>query len=716
MKKVVRSVCQACHSECGVLVHVNNGKAIKVEGDPKHPMSRGFICVKGQAEPQRTYHPDRLKYPLRRVGDRGEGKWEQVSWDKVLAEIAEKLTAIKEKFGPESIALINGTGPRHAHFSSLLPHALGSSNKISVDLHICLAPAMVAEHSTIGHSITMERGPDYQNTNCILVFGGHPLVSHPPRGVELVEAKRKRKAKLIVVDPRKTQLASQADLWLQIRPGTDAALALGMMNVIINEHLYDKEFVDEWCYGFDKLIERVSKYTPDKVSEITWIPADKIMEATRMYATTKPAVLHRRVAIDQNINSTQTGRALINLVALTGNIDVRGGNLLTSRLEGYLPSTTLSGREEPLKPSPEVLEKRIGSKEFPLISGPEAVFPFVTSFLAFEAMDTGKPYPIKALHCAGANPIINVQKSKWVLSALKKLELLVVVDFFMTPTAEIADYILPATTWLEREELCDIPYMNCISTRQKAIEPLYECWDDLKIVIELIKRIPWANRKMVPWDSVKGCYEWLVKGTGLTFDEFKRRGYIVVPFKYKKYEEAGFKTPSGKVELYSTIFEKYGYDPLPDFKEPLESPVNTPELAKDYPLILITGSRYIEYFCSEGRQISQLRKRMPDPLVEIHPDTARAISIGDGDWVWIETPRVMGERVKFKAKLTTNIDPRVVHAAYGWWFPEKPGPEHGCFDSNINVILSADPPREEICGSVPLKGTLCRIYKCDSGG
>ena len=197
----------------------------------------------------------------------------------------------------------------------------------------------------------------------------------------------------------------------------------------------------------------------------------------------------------------------------------------------------------------------------------------------------------------------------------------------------------------------------------------------------------------------------------MTFDELKEKGYIVVPREYKKYEKKGFTTPTGKVELYSTLFEKHGHDPLPIYREPLLSPVSTPELMKDYPLILITGGRYINFFHSEGRQISQLRKLVPDPEIEIHPDTAKSMGIADGDWVWVEAPKVEGERVRLKAKLTDGIDPKVVHAAHAWWFPEKPAPEHGCFDSNINVILSDAGPREEVCGSVASRGTLCRVYK-----
>jgi len=712
MKRIVRTTCQACHCECGVLVHVKDGIVTKVEGDPEHPMNRGFICIKGQAQPQLLYHPDRLKYPLKRAGERGGGKWERISWNEALDSIAEKLTMVKEKYGSESIASIHGTGPRAAlAASSLFPFVLGSPNHISVDLHICFAPSLVAEFCTVGNSITMEQGPDYRNANCIIVWGGNPLASHPPRGNEIVEAKRKRKAKLIVIDPRQTPLASQADLWLPVRPGTDALLALGMMRLIIEEELYDKEFVDEWCYGFDKLRERVKEYPLEKVAEITWLPADKIREAARIYATTKPAVLHHRVAVEHNVNSTQTDRALVILIALTGNIDIKGGNLFPMSIEGYIPSIVLAGAGKEFRPSPEVEERRIGRKEFPLVAGPDAVLPFVPSPLAVEAMLTGNPYPLKAIYCAGGNPVVDAQNSKRVWKALKNLELLVVTDFFMTPTAELADYVLPATTWFERDDCCDIPYMDFISARQKVIEPLYECWDDLKILIELVKRIPWANRKAVPWNDVNECNEWMVKGMGITFEDFKKRGYIAVPHQYKKYEGQGFDTPTGKVELYSTILEKHGYDPLPSYREPPESPISTPELMKEYPLILITGGRHIAYFHSEGRQLPRLRKLVPDPELEIHPEAAKGLGINNRDWVWLETPKIKGERVRFKAKLTSGIHPKVVHVPHGWWFPEKPAPEHGCFESNINVVMSGDPPREEICASVPTRGTLCKVYK-----
>jgi thiosulfate reductase / polysulfide reductase chain A len=712
METTVRTVCQACHAECGVVAHVKDGRVTRIVGDPNHPMNRGFICVKGRSEPERLYHPDRLKHPLRRAGERGSGKWERISWDAALDGIAEKLTETKEKYGPEAIATIHGTGPRSSINATLLPLALGSPNRISVDLHICLAPSLAADFSTVGATITMEEGPDYLNSNCIMVWGGNPPVAHPPRGQAILEGVKKG-AKLIVVDPYKTKLAERADLWLQVRPGTDVALALGMLHVIVEEGLYDKEFVEKWCYGFDKLVQRVKEYTPDKVADITWVPANMISEAARMYATTKPASHYHRIGIEQNVNSTQTARAFNILIAITGNIDVKGGNLLPTHIPGAIPTFALSVSGPWLRWTKETEWKRIGAREFPLISGPDAAIPFVTSYHAFKAIETGQPYPLRALYCSGANPVINVQNSKWIWHTLKKLDFFVVADFFMTPSAELADYVLPVTTWLETDEPCDINYMNYVAARQKVVEPLYEAWDNVKIVLELIKRIPWADRKLVPWDTPNECYEWLYRDAQFTFEELKQKGYVIEPVKYKKYEQEELKTASGKVEIFSSLFEKYGYDPLPCYAEPPEGPFSSPELMKDYPYILITGSRKIEFFASEGRQISTLRKASPDPEIVMHPDAARQIGVKDGDWVWLETPKVAGERVRLKATINDSIRPEVVQASYGWWFPEKPGPEHGCFESNINVVLTATPPWDEICCSVPTRGTICKLYKSE---
>ncbi len=710
--KTLRTVCQACHCECGVLVTVERGRALNIQGDPDHPMNRGATCIKGRSYLETQYHPDRLKYPLKRAGPRGEGKWEQVSWEKALTEIAAKLTSLKDSFGPESFASIHGTGPRSSFVAThLMASALRSPNVVSVDCHICYEPSVIAEKATMGESVMIEHGPDYPSANCIVLWGGNPETSHPPLGTQVLLAKKQRSAKLIVIDPRRTHLASLADLWLQVRPGTDGALALGMINTVISENLYDAEFVERWCLGFEQLKRRAMDFTLQKVSEITWVPADKIREAARMYATTKPAVLHHRVAVEHNINSTQTCRALSILLALTGNIDIEGGNLLRMQVPGYIGRGALYGNDRSYRMDAASEQHRIGASDYPLVSGLDALgFPFVVSPLWIDTLSTGQPYPIKSMYCAGGNPVVNCQDTKRVWALLRKLDLFVVADFFMTPTAELADYVLPVKTWLERDECCDLIYNNYIAARQKVVDTSFAALDDLEIAIGLVRKLPWADRLFLPWESVAEHNDWAVKGTGLSFAQFSQTGYLSEPMQYKKYERRAFQTPSGKVELYSSIFEKHGYDPLPSYREPARSPASTPELAKEYPLVLTTGARHIEYFHSEGRQIPSLRKSVPDPELEVHPETAACCGIMENDWVWVETPEARGQKVKLKAVLTDDIDRRVVHARHAWWFPETPGPEHGCFDSNISVLLSNE-PREEICCSVATRGTLCRIYK-----
>jgi thiosulfate reductase/polysulfide reductase chain A len=704
----IRTVCQGCHSECGVLVNVEDNRVTAVKGDPNHPVSKGHVCVKGKTYGELISHPDRLRFPLKRGATKASGQWQRISWDQALDEIAAKLTAIREKHGPCSIGTFHGTAPRQGMFlARLMGKALRTPNVLNTDLHICYAPSMVAEFATVGASILQEQGPDYLNSKCILIFGGNPPVSHPGRGRDLLEAVAKRGTKLIVVDPRRTDLAKRADMWLQIRPGTDQALILAMLHTVISEQLYDREFVENYCNGFAELSAHIKQYTPEWAAQITWLSADQIRQAARLYATTKPAIAHRRVALDQSMNSTQSARAVLALVALTGNLDVPGGNLLPTPVPGFI---TTGGVMAHCKPDDELAKQRLGATEYPLISGPDGLFLVVHAAIANRAMLEGEPYPLKALLLAGGNPVVNKQNTRHTWNAYKALDLLVVSDFFMTPTAELADYVLPATTWLERDECCDEPYLNCAAARQKAVEPPPECRDDVQIGIDLLQRLPWADHDAMPWKTSGEFHEFRVRGMNMTFEQFKDIGYVAPTPVPRKYQQGKLRTPSGMVELRSSIFEKHGYNPLPDYVEPLHGPLSTPELMESYPHILVTGGRTIEYYLSAERQLDAIRKLMPDPLFEMHPETAAKAGVKDGDWVWVETPQIKGERVKLRVKTTTDFDPRVVHAQHGWWFPERPAPERGCFDSNISLVLTDEPPREPICGSLPLRGTICRFY------
>lgn len=700
-ERVVKSACRMCHGICGVLVHIRNGRVVKVTGDPDCPTSNGYICVKGKASVELLYHPDRLKFPLKRVGARGENRWQRISWDEALDTIAEKLLKFKHEFGAESIVTMQGTGRPYSVFHARFRHCLGTPNEVGCT-HVCYFSRVVASAMTCGTlPICDYYGFGDVYPKCVVVWGCNITESGASDGMcgyQLTQTVKKG-AKLIVIDPRRTRIASKADHWIQIRPGTDDALALGMLHTIIKEELYDKDFVRKWASGFDELRERVESYSPEKVEEITWVPAGTIRAAARMYATTKPACIQWGVAVDQNINSFQTARAILLLSGITGNIDVPGGDVfwvppanVVKQSPGFNPSLVL-----PEKVSPEMWAKKIGAGKYKVI---DQVHPS----LFLDAVFSEKPYLPKALFIIGSNTLVTHSDSLRWAQALEKLDFIAAVELFMTPTTQMADIVLPSASWLETDDVADMHFTWCVLIRQK-VATIGECRDDKQIMIDLAHRMGMGD--CFPWRNVKEYCDWVLKDAGITFDEFKELGIIKSEMRYRKYEEEGFATPSGKFELLCSTLESMGYDPLPYFVEPPESPYSTPELFKSYPLIITTGGRVQAFFHSEGRQIKSLRKLNPDPLVEIHPATAKGLGIEEGDWVWIESPR---GRIKQKARLTKGIHPGVVHAQHGWWFPEKGPPEYGFKESNVN-LLTGGMPSDPHTGSESWRSFLCKVYR-----
>jgi len=708
--RVVKSVCFPCHSNCGVLVHVQDGRVIKIEGDPEHPENEGTMCVRGLAFTQLLYHPDRIKYPMKRIGEKGKGKWQRISWDEALDTIALKIKRAREEYGPESIAFTFCDGDRgNMAPGCALLNALGSPMICGTDAHYCFRPQGVACMVTFGRGnfFTGHAGFDFANSKCIFIWGANHFESQPSKGKDIIKG-MKNGAKLIVVDPRFTNLAAKADLWLQVRPATDGALALGMLNYIIEQELYDKEFVDKYCFGFEQLKERVKEYPVRKVSEITWVPEEDIGQAATMYATLKPASLAFYMGLSMNTNAMQAMRAVHLLIALTGNVDVKGGNLLFERT--HLPMSAV-GRKTYLPK--EEMAKAPGVKERPMFYGRDALIFAHSHPPAFlDMLHTGEPYKIKVLLSA-SDPVMGLQNSKKVREALKNVDFFVDIDFFISPTASLADILLPAATYLERDKVWSGFYHNFFCVAGKVIEPVGECRDEVEVFIELAKRL--GVELPVPMNSVKEFNDWMLSRAGMTFNDLRGKGVVQVPFEYKKYEKEGYRFPTetGKIELYSKYFEKYGYDPLPYYEEPPQSPYSTPGLFEQYPLILISGARTNCFYHGLGRQIPWLRELCPEPTVEIHPDTADKLGIHDGDWVWIETSQMEG-RVKQKAELTLGIHPKVVHARSHWWFPERTDePERGCMESNINAIMSAGEPFDPISGSTVVRGCLCKVYKVE---
>ncbi|MBW2066757.1 MAG: molybdopterin-dependent oxidoreductase [Deltaproteobacteria bacterium] len=711
--EVVRSIARTapgCHSGCGVLLYVKDKTLIKVEGNPDFPFNQGRLCPRCQVLPQVVYNRDRITYPMRRIRAKGEVSWKRISWEEAFEIIASNLLDIKEKLGPESVIFCTGTARDLPYWIQRLAHSYGSPNTTCwgpLYGAACYRPKVVLQRLMMGERAVADCSqffPDrYDNAEwkrpeCILVWGNNPVVSSADgiSGPWIVEG-LKLGSKLIVVDPRKTWLASRADVWMQIRPGTDGALGLGLLNVIINEGLYDKQFVKEWTYGFEKLREKVKEYPPERVAEITWIPKDQIVKAAKLYAQSKPASVQWGVALDQSKECIPTLQAIVALWSVTGNLDVPGGNVIYTGIQGM---PTLG------KMSKELSEKTMSSP-FPLSpnDGQHVI----------DQMLEGKPYPIKAAWIQGTNTFVTEADPKRVYKAFSQISFNVVVDLFMTPTAEaFADIVLPAATYAERDGLTiEPPPLPYVGTINKAIEPVGESKSDMELILEMGRRL---NPQAWPWEDVHGWYNHILQPLGITFEKLREKGWIYAPFHYRKHEngllrpdgEPGFNTPTGKVELYCTSLKKAGLDPLPYYEEPPESPVRTPDFSKDYPLILTTGAKVYAFFHSEQRQVPLLRQLNPDPIVEIHPDTAKELGIRDGEWVCIENRY---GRCKQKARLTPDIDRQVVSAQHGWWYPEKPPSElYGAWESNIGLLIPPGWTGRSGYG-YPFKNLLCKIYK-----
>jgi len=690
---VVKSHCRMCHGGCGVLVYVKDGKIAKIAGDPDCPINHGTLCSKGIGASQLVYHPDRLTYPVRRVGSKGSGKWERISWDEALDAIAEKILNYKESFGAESIVMGYGTGRENEAVIYRFANLLGSPNTLTAG-HFCYGPRIATTIITCGTNPIV----DYENNpRCIMVWGNNLVISNPDcyKG-EPFSTALDAGAKLIAVDPRLTRIAARADIWLPLRPGTDTALALGMCNVIVQEELYDKEFVENYVHGWDAFVRRVNEYPLKKVEEITWVPKEKIQEAARLFATTKPAAIQWGVAIEQQVNCADNNRALLALMGITGNIDVQGGQMLFSSPK--IRNVGQFGAHKML--SKEQAEKRLGRDRFRLAGN----FAIINPKCVWDAILEEEPYPVKMLFFISSNPVLTRGNAREVYRALEAVEFMAVADFFMTPTAELADIVLPAATWLEMDYIGDFWKRHGYILPRRKIVQIGECRSDHEMLNDLAHRVGQGEHW---WDTFEGGLDHILEPMGITWKDFEKMDYIRGDVNYRKYKEKGFSTPTGKFELYSTLLEKWGYDPLPQFREPPEGPNSSPEIYKKYPYILITGRRQPGFFHTENRQLPWLRELHKDPVVEIHPETAEKEGIGEGDWVIIESPR---GKVRQRARLFAGMDPRIVSAEHAWWFPENKAPGHGWDESNINILTSnAYEDCDPAMGATHVRTLLCKI-------
>jgi anaerobic selenocysteine-containing dehydrogenase len=596
------------------------------------------------------------------------------------------------------VALGQGTGRHHYFHVIRFANTFGTPNWYEPGLANCFIPRITVSNLTYGGFVA---GDYYGDTppRTILFWGHNPLVSGPDG--ELAFPVRDALAKGaygIAVDPRRSETAKRCGLWLPIRPGTDAALALAMLRAVIEEGWYDKDFVEAYGAGFDDLRARVAPATPEWAEGVTGVPAASMLEAARRYALDRPSVLEWGVSLEQNPNSLQTVRAVALLRGLTGNLDAPGSDVFGSDLVAAYPVLRQAL-------PPDALAKRIGADRFKLLGGFRAFMPSAHIPGLFGAMRTGQPYRVRALLVFGNNPLATVANSRGVLEALRALDLLVVADHFLTPTAAMADYVLPSAFWPEIDQIIELPLVapRAVFAHRK-LATVGECRQNELILSDLARRLdlPGAH------ESLADILDQRLAPMGLTFDELADRFMVMAAPAYHRYRDKGFRTPSRKVELSCKALARLGYDPLPSFAEPPESPVSAPEIAREYPLVLTTGARRPEFFHSDGRQIERLRARRPDPTAELGPATAARYGIADGDWMRVKSPR--GE-IRMRAKVTGDIMEGVVSLDHGWWFPERGKSGFDAFASNANVLTSDAPPYDPAFGSYQLRGLLCAVTR-----
>ena len=718
-----------CHPVgCGIKTYVNsNGEMVRIEGDENHPVTGGRLCVRCLTMRDYVYNPDRVLYPMKRAReDRGKNKWERITWDEAFDTIAEKVAYYKENYGAESILMQGGTGREGG---PMLPAyaqaALGTPNASQpLSGYSCYIPRVAGttyvtgvaypEMDYAGGLPGRYDDPAFKLPELIVFWGKDPLPTNGDGlfGHAAIDMMR-RGSKLMSIDPRVNWVATRADWHLRLRPGTDTALGMAMLNVIIEEDLYDHDFVERWCYGFEQLAERVKEMPAEKAAEITGVDAGLITEAARVYAAAKPAQIAWGLAIDMKSNGMQAGHCILALEAITGNLDVPGGQLVGDVNDGL--ELGFGWKEL----GPELQNKIIGLYEYPAYVG---MVLNSHADLTLEAMETGEPYEIHGGFIASTNLLAGTcaaQPKRWH-DAMVKLDFVFAADCWITPTVQCcADVILPLATYAERQSMVGTHYgasPNMLGAVVDAVK-VGETKGDLEIQYELGCRLnPGTYERFKDFEDFRA--EFRLGNLGMSYEELREKVVVQRNVSYKKYEtgklrpdgKPGFNTPTGRVELYSTMYKQFGEDPLPYYEEPQRSPVSTPELMEEYPFVLTTGARTYAYFHSEGKQIPLLREVNPDPLLEINPKDAEELGIVDGEWVNVENE--FG-KCQLKAKLTPIVKRGVVHAQHGFWFPEEDGEEphlFGVWRCNINELI----PHKfvgKLGFGAPFKCVICKVEK-----
>ena len=670
-EEVVPTFCAMCgpSPKCRIFAFKKNGKMTRVMGAAEGEINRGSLCAKALAAPAWVHSEERLTTPLVRTGERGEGRFKPVSWEEAIALTAKRLLEQKEKYGPESLAILSPGWRDYKEISLRFLAVHGSPNHAHSG--IC------ALQCAFGSSYTLGARPrcDYKNSNMIIYWGKQPFYSGPATSSSrnLIAAK-KRHARVIAVKPSMEPDSALADRWLPVRPGTDAALALSMLHVIIKENLIDHDFVQKWCYGYPELRDHVKKYSPDWAEAVTGIPKETIISTAREYASEKAACIDMGNGLEHSASSCDAIRAICMMIAITGHLDRPGCNIIPGKPD-------VPGLRSLMRPdlyTKEMVEK-LNAPEFPrpfqpFIEGPSSAY-----YKTIESILTGKPYPVKTLLALGTQPTVSNRGTRNVLEALKKVDFFVVGDVMKTAEMAYADVVFPIAASYETNHPLGMQG-NTVIPHNQVISPPGQCRSNHEFYLDLAVAMGYGKDF---WNGdVDAMENYRLEPLGITVEELRRHpmGFRIngkgpeKPFRYEKYDEIFSKKstrlsgdpylPQHKVALYNTTFEKEGYPPMPEWREPPESLTGSEELSGKYPLLFSDYHTTKNFTSAWLQNVPALRELTPDPVLHIHPKTAGERGIANGDWVRVESPHGW---LKVKAEYYEGISPDVVMMAHGWW-------------------------------------------------
>ena len=711
-----KAICGICPSGCWVEVALKNGKLSDIRRDDSHTL--GAICRRGEKAAEIVYSKHRLKYPMKRTGPKGKYEFKRISWDEAYDTIVENLNKIKKNFGPEAVAIYTGRGaqeqslcdmfqPRGVSVSSasniLFP--FGSPNTMGVGALCYVSLHMIAPHVTMGR-IQTNMFADIENAEMVVVWGTNPATDSPPVDMLRLENAARRGADIIVIDPRRTETAIRTDAqWVSIRPGTDGALALSIIEVMIDEDLYDEDFAENWCHGFEELKRYTQHFRPEIAEKITGVAANTIRGLARRICKASGASLLMYTGLEYSNTGVQSARAVLTLFALANQLDVPGGIGLTM-LGSQFPINRSCNQENP------DISRAIGYDRFPIYSnyrGESHAIGLVDSVLK------GEPYPIRALIIHGSSLLTSWPQTAIWKQTLSKLDFLACIDRQLTADAAYADIVLPATTMFENESY--MVYGPIFRYRQRIIESLEEARNDYLIMAELAERFGYGH--LFP-QTEEDMVRFALEGSGFTFEEVEAAGgWVSIPthmLEYKKWQKGklrrddkpGFDTPTGKFEIWSTIFEEYGYEPLPKYIEPPESPLGNPGLAEEFPLVFNSGARPQTDFRSQHHGIKSLVRDNPEPLVELNLEDARQRNIQNGDLVEVHTPR---GSVPFRARVSSDIVKGAVECMMGGGTPVG---TKAWQQWNANELTDIN--NYDIISGFPIyKALLCEVVRIKQG-